>query len=160
MNHKTNIVLRWKFLPPPWLSVFTRSQWLLEPQSPVFWRAKSSPGSTTTHSQALKGKAQARKARQTHRWKPTSAMYVYRPPYLAGLMILWQAHCRFYKHRLEAGKGRRGGLREEASKFNDKITVGFARTFHYISWAVRSFPTPLWPKECREHAAWTSQWNG
>lgn len=60
-------------------------------------------------------------------------MYVYRPPYLAGLMILWQAHCRFYKHRLEAGKGRRGGLREEASKFNDKITVGFARTFHYIS---------------------------
>lgn len=74
-------------VPPPWLSVFSWSQWLLEPQSPPFWRAKSSPGSTTTHSRALKGKAQASKAVQVHWWKPMSAMYAHRPPSRAGLMI-------------------------------------------------------------------------
>lgn len=72
---------------PPRLSVFAWSQWLLEPPSPTVRRAKSSPASTTTQSQALEGKAQARKATQTHWWKPVSATYAYRPPYLAGLMI-------------------------------------------------------------------------
>lgn len=74
-------------MPPPRLSVFAWSQWLLEPPSPTVRRAKSSPASTTTQSQALEGKAQARKATQTHWWKPVSATYAYRPPYLAGFVI-------------------------------------------------------------------------